>query len=270
MGGRIGVESDAGQGQHVLVRRSTLGGSEPAGPTRRSRDSCDGLRVLVVDDNATNRHDPGEVLLSWEMPSRSRGSGAEALAKLRATPDDDPFRWFCSTTRCPGWTEWRRRRRSRTRRGSRSVPIVLLTSAGAAERAAARCRALGVRRHAHEAGPPLAALDTSAGAGRRSRGVPPDRRDRRGRSGTGQPDSAAHPAGRRQRVNQRVAIGMVERLGYRVDAVENGREAVEALEHDRYDLVLMDVQMPEMDGFAATAAIRERRPGAASTCRSSR
>ena len=72
-------------------------------------------------------------------------------------------------------------------------------------------------------------------------------------------------------VNRRVAIGMVERLGCRVDAVQNGREAVEALDYDRHDLVLMDVQMPEMDGFAATAAIRERESGRpASTSRSSR
>ncbi len=59
-------------------------------------------------------------------------------------------------------------------------------------------------------------------------------------------------------VNRRVATGLAERLGCRVDAVENGRKAIEALDVDRHDLVLMDVQMPEMDGFAATAAIRER------------
>ena len=62
-------------------------------------------------------------------------------------------------------------------------------------------------------------------------------------------------------VNRRVAIGMAEQLGCAVQAVCNGREAVEALDHCRHDLVLMDVQMPEMDGFTATAAIRERERG---------
>ena len=62
-------------------------------------------------------------------------------------------------------------------------------------------------------------------------------------------------------VNRRVAIGMAERLGCAVQAVCNGREAVEMLDHDRHDLVLMDVQMPEMDGFTATAVIRERERG---------
>jgi len=60
-------------------------------------------------------------------------------------------------------------------------------------------------------------------------------------------------------VNRRVAVGMAERLGCRVDAVENGREALEALDYDLHDLVLMDVQMPELDGFEATAAIRHDR-----------
>jgi PAS domain S-box-containing protein len=62
-------------------------------------------------------------------------------------------------------------------------------------------------------------------------------------------------------VNCRVAMSMVERLGCQVQAVRNGREAVETLDHTRHDLVLMDVQMPEMDGFAATAAIRQRERG---------
>ena len=62
-------------------------------------------------------------------------------------------------------------------------------------------------------------------------------------------------------VNRQVAIGMVERLGCEVEAVWNGREALDALDYGRHDLILMDVQMPVMDGFAATAAIRERERG---------
>ena len=62
-------------------------------------------------------------------------------------------------------------------------------------------------------------------------------------------------------INREAALGLVKRLGCEVEAVWNGREAIEAVDYDRHDLILMDVQMPEMDGFAATAAIRERERG---------
>jgi len=255
MGGRIGLESRGGAGSTFWFEAAFAKGCREADP---SLPDLDGLRVLIVDDHETNRAILRESLLSLKCRPESAGSGAEALARLLADPEDDPIRLILLDRDMPGMDGEQAARAIKAAPRFAGVPLVLLTSPGPPGSGevddgpwAAR-----IAKPAHRS-----ELDNTL---RRAVAVPEPPRVR--------PPAADEEGGKPapplrillaedNEVNRRVAIGMAKRLGCEVEAVRDGREAVSALDHDRHDLVLMDVQMPEMDGFTATAAIRDRERG---------
>ncbi|QDU21319.1 hybrid sensor histidine kinase/response regulator [Urbifossiella limnaea] len=260
MGGRVWLESEVGRGStfHFTVRfapaRGPVADPAPADPA-----SFRGLSVLVVDDNATNRLILREMLTKWGMRPTVADGGPAALAALEAARE--PFALVLLDAMMPGMDGFDLAERIQRTPAVAGATLMMLSSAGLREDTA-RCRALGLAAYLTKPVRQSTLLDAIMTA----LGV-----EGAARPGT-TPDAPGWGAARRplrvllaedNAVNQKLAVRLLEKRGHRVVVVGNGREALAALQRERFDAVLMDVQMPEMDGFAATAAIRaqEREAG---------
>ena len=243
MGGRIGVDERAGPRQHVLVhgRPARRAWPTPAAPPR----DLAGLRVLVVDDNATNREILERRLASWRMQCETAQDGDEGLERIRAAraAAAAPYDSSCSTITCPGWTA-SASPRELTGDGPR---VILLSSAGTPRRAPGVTATLSKPVRESRLYDAIATAMVDGAAGRR-----PSRPRRRRPAGGGASILLAED----NPTNQAVAVNILRRRGYRVDVAAHGGEAVDALRREAFDAVLMDCQMPVLDGYAATAEIR--------------
>ena len=256
MGGRLEVESALSHGSRFQFR--VRFGAVPAPPAREPPYArIRGLRVLVVDDNATNRRILEETLAHWRMRPTLAASGREALELLeRAAERGRPFPLVLLDANMPELDGYALAERMRRRRRLARTKVLMLTS-GPRPGDERRAVALGVSSYLIKPVKQSDLLDRILEA----LAARPARADAR--------PAPSRPSGRRLRVlvaednvvNQRVAVGMLERAGHRAAVVENGRQALAALAREAFDLVLMDVQMPELDGFETTAAIREREQG---------
>ncbi len=254
MGGEISVDSEPGHGSRF--RFSARFGSAPRARRRAAPRGLRGLRVLVVDDNATNRRILEEVLSQWRMRPKSVGGGREALAELeRAARGGRAYPLLLLDASMPGLDGFGLAERIRKRPRLAGAAIMMLSS-GARPGDRERCLALGISSYLTKPAKQSDLMDAIASVVL----APADLAGKVGGAGRrGAP-------GRRLRVllaednpvNQRVASGMLERLGHVPVAAVNGREALALLQQEAFDLVLMDVQMPELDGIETTAAIRER------------
>ena len=253
MGGTIAVESREGEGSTFRFEL-TLGKADDA-PIAPARE-LEGLRVLVVDDHETSREVLREILHSWGCRPETIGSGPAALALIHATPADDPFAFVLIDHDMPGMDGEMTARAIQSSGRPAGPRLVLLTSL-------ARSRA-------------DQEFDESLFVARLSKPIRHSRlREALCRAapipGAAQPrpTAAAGDTGplsvplrillaEDNAVNRKVATGLAERIGCRIDVASNGLEALDMLDYELHDVVLMDVQMPVMDGYAATAAIRER------------
>jgi two-component system sensor kinase len=260
MGGHLWVESEVGKGStfHFDVRFG-LDREAAAKPWPRPVELQD-MPVLVVDDNKTNRRVLEDVLVNWGMQPTLAADGEAALVRLGAAAErGEPFRLALLDVMMPGMDGFQLSERIRRDARLAGCTLLLLSSAGQLEDST-RCSELGIARYLIK---PVKQSDLRD-ALLRALGAPPD---------TGR--AAGSPGGRQSTpfrplhillaedgmVNQQVARRLLEIRGHRVAVANNGREAVDALTRHTYDLVLMDVQMPEMDGFEATAAIRRAEEG---------
>jgi len=258
MKGRIWVESEPGKGSrfhftaHFEVQKPNARIVEP-----RDKGVLRDMRVLIVDDNATNRKILSRILLGWGAQPTSAESGAQAIEFMREfqrlgksfplilldaqMPEMDGFALAESIKRKPEWG---------------AATIMMLSSAG--QRGdAKRCREIGVAAYLTKPvgqDELLRAILTALG----------------GRAAPETPSAVVTRHLLREKshqlrillaednaVNQKLAVRLLEKRGHAVTVAWNGKEVVAAFQKHTFDLVLMDVQMPEMDGFEATAAIRE-------------
>ena len=261
MGGRMWVESIAGKGSkfHFTARLGTSMEAVEVG-TIAPPEILRGVRVLVVDDNRTNRRILEGMLKRWEMNSTSVEDGEKALAALSSAVEDGiPYGLILTDMHMPKMDGFALIERIRQKPELSTAIIMMLTSAGH-RGDAARCQELAVSAYLLK---PIRqselreAIARVLGAREQKGAIPLITRYSLG--------DALEPSAQLRvlvaednPVNQRLATRLLEKRGHRVTITVNGREAVEALKDRTFDLVLMDVQMPEMDGLEATAAIRKK------------
>ena len=251
MSGTLDVESEEGVGSVFRITITV----EAAELSRRYDADIDlprleGRRLLVVDDNATNREIVTRQARSWRMEPLAVGLPSEALALVEA---GERFDVAVLDLVMPEMDGVALAGELRTR--GATFPLVLFTSLGRLPRADS------MHAFAAQLSKPLKASQLYDVLTQ----VLADRTDRPPPSATTvsvatAPSSLRILIAEDSAVNQKVVLGLIERLGYQADVVWNGREAVEALERNTYDVVLMDVQMPELDGLDATRRICARWP----------
>jgi PAS domain S-box-containing protein len=260
MGGKIWIESEPGKGSrfHFTVQ-CRLQKVPPRTIVPRDPETLRDMRVLIVDDNATNRQILVRMLNNWQMSPIGVDTGAKAIVSLAESagigrtfplilldaqmPDMDGFALAEAIKRNPDW---------------KSATVMMLSSAG--QRGdAMRCRELGVAAYLTKPIRQTELLDAillALGTRPRNKTAPAPalvtrhllRESRNHLRILLVEDNA---------VNQLVALRLLEKHGHSVEVAGNGRKALEALRKGSYDAILMDIQMPEMNGWEATKEIRE-------------
>jgi len=262
MGGRVEVSSKVGKGSTFTVLLPLRVDRRAPGAAPRMVDLV-GLRVMVLDDNEVNRRVVHEQITTVGMRNGSYGSASEALRALRQVVDeDDPYDIVIADFQMPDMDGEAFARQVKADPKLGETVVVLLTSVGQTRETAA-LREAGIFACLTKPVRQSQLLNTLAAAwsSRNQKLSTPPKPERRLNPASA-PVSLFKDYSPRVLVvedniiNQRIAARLLQNLGCTVDVVANGREAVEMIGSIPYDLVLMDVQMPEMDGFAATAEVR--------------
>ncbi len=265
MGGEIGIESVEGKGSTFWFTAVFAKQPQRDRSLGTGKAKIHGVRVLIVDDNATNRLILSEQLASWNARHTAAENAVQALDMLHdACAQGDPFRIVITDMQMPEMDGESLGKAIKADPELRNTILVMMTSLG--RRGDAKLfKSIGFSAYLTKPVKQSQLYDclaTVIGASVSEAGTPE----------TGLVTRHSISEARRLKVrillvednptNQQVALGILGKMGFTADAVGDGKEAIRALETVAYDLVFMDVQMPVMDGFEATAAIRSSRTAA--------
>jgi two-component system, sensor histidine kinase and response regulator len=261
MGGDIGVESRVGEGSTFhFTARFKRGIPKPAGAGRLRLVDIAGTNVLIVDDNATNRQIFREMTAQWGLAPTEAAAGPEALALMEsAFQAGRPYDLVLLDLQMPGMDGFSVAKTIKNSAFGRQAKIIILTSLGQ-KGDSAHCREIGISGYLLKPVKKAELLDAI--------------RIALGRTDVPEPEGVvtrytvqeAHQrfnilVAEDNLINQKVALNLLQNRGHQVVLAQNGKEAVEAFLKGDIDLILMDVQMPEMDGLAATREIRNLERG---------
>ena len=255
MGGNIWVESTVGQGTtfYLTLRLGVQSKSETTSPDL-DISNLGNISALVVDDNATSRTNIGQLLTNWGMIPTVVENGESALVEVEtAITRAEPFQLIIVDTNMPEMDGFDLARRIKEFPGEVEAPIIMLTSAGKPGEVV-QCRELGVDHHITKPIRQSQLAEVLASA----LGIQTTREKTllEAPAQVGETPYRILLAEDKE-VNQRVAVRMLEKRGHQVTVAVDGKQALSQLKSDEFDLVLMDVQMPNLDGYETTRQIRE-------------
>jgi two-component system sensor histidine kinase/response regulator len=259
MGGDIWVESEPGEGSTFIFTANFGLGKEKAKKRFRTSPDLRGMKVLVVDDNATSRDIFQEMLKSFSFEVTLASSGQEGLTQLENAAESQPFELVVMDWQMPGMDGIEASRRIKNHRGLNKIPTIIMVTAYGREEVMQQAEEVGLEGFLLKPVSPSTLFDAIMQA--LGKTAPDDSRiaqKKEQKAGALENIQAARVLlVEDNEINQQVAKEILEGAGLVVTLANNGQEAVNAVQKENYDAVLMDVQMPVMDGYTATRKIRE-------------
>ena len=259
MGGKIWVESESGQGSTFSFTANFGLGKDKAKKRFRPSQDLRGMKVLVVDDNATSRDILQEMLESFSFEVSLAASGAEGITELESAEEDKPFELVVMDWKMPGMDGIEASRRIKNHTDLSKIPPIVLVTAYGREEVMQQADEVGLEGFLLKPVNPSMLFDTIMQAF--GEAVPET--SRIAQKHEQEAEALKHIRGAHvllvedNEINQQVAREILEGAGLNVSLANNGQEAVNAVKENEYDAVLMDVQMPVMDGYTATKTIRK-------------
>ena len=259
MGGEIWVESQPGQGSTFSFTANLGLGKERAKKRFKPASELRGMQVLVVDDNATSRSILQEMLESFSFEVSLASSGEEGITELEAAGKDKPFELVIMDWKMPGMDGIEASKRIKGLKSLSKIPPIILVTAYGREEVMQQADEVGFEGFLLKPVNPSMLFDTIMQAF----GEALPETSRIAQRHEQEAEALKHIRGAQlllvedNEINQQVAKEILEGAGLNVTIATNGQEAVNAVKENNFDAVLMDVQMPVMDGYTATREIRK-------------
>jgi len=259
MDGEIRVESEPGRGSTFSFTAEFGLGKEKVKKRLTSSPDLRGLKVLVVDDNATSRNILQDILEAFSFEVFLAASGEDGLEEIERADKDKPFGLVIMDWKMPGMNGIEASKQIKTHPNLSKIPPIILVTAYAREEIMQQADKIGLEGYLPKPVSPSVLFDTVMEALGRHGPSPSQvgRKKEQRADGLNSIHGALVLLVEDNEINQQVAMEILQEAGLTVEVADNGQEAVEAVKKNKYDAVLMDIQMPVMNGYTAAREIRK-------------